>query len=100
MAQIRQEINILAGESFSTGSGAIVQLDTTQYTGPTYYFEIVGKVTSGTCTVTLRRKGTSTDDATISLTAIDSNRERRRQADIRIANGQFCRGELPSAAGD
>lgn len=46
MPKIRQEINILVGElvaaSGSAGSSdALIKVDTTKYTGATYYFEIV-----------------------------------------------------------
>jgi len=82
MAQIRQEINIVTAGSASVDTGGAskgastsadgnvyVQLDTTQYNGTvTYYFEWIGNVASGTSSVKLRRKGTSTDDATLSVT--------------------------------
>ena len=78
MPGIRQEINIIDTVVSATGADkAIVQLDTTQYSGPvTYYFETVAKVASGTLTLTLRRKGTSTDDATNSVTATSYTRQR------------------------
>src|SRR6185503_13433825 len=68
MAKIRQEINILdvlvtttAGNTAT--SSAIVQLDTSQYSGTaTYYFEVVASGGTGS-TVKLRRSGTTTDDA-------------------------------------
>lgn len=78
MAIIRQEINILDhiwANDASTGERA--QLDTTKYSGTvTYYFETVGKVASGTLTLTLRREGTATDDATINITATSYTRQR------------------------
>jgi hypothetical protein len=75
-AKIRQEINIL-NHVITASSVEFVQLDTTQYSGTvTYSFETVGKVSSGTATVTLRRKGTTTDDATISVTATSYTRQR------------------------
>ena len=58
-------------------SGPQVQLVPSAYAGtPAFYFEIVGQVASGTCTVTLRRSGTTTDDATISLTETTKTRKR------------------------
>jgi hypothetical protein len=68
--QIRQEINIL---NHVTGSAnddiERVLFDTTQYNGTvTYYFEVVAKIASGSENVTLRRTGTTTDDATIAVT--------------------------------
>ncbi len=67
---IRHELNILNHAETSGVSEEIVALNTVSYNGAiTYYFEIVGSVTSGTATITLRRSGTSTDDATISLSA-------------------------------
>ncbi|TSD02457.1 MAG: Uncharacterized protein Athens071424_53 [Parcubacteria group bacterium Athens0714_24] len=55
MAIIRQEINILCGTmTADEDSSAQIQIDTTQYSGSClYYFEVVGKRASGTCTVTL-----------------------------------------------
>lgn len=78
MAIIRQEINILDHIWASDAStGERVQLDTTKYSGTvTYYFETVGKVASGTLTLTLRREGTATDDATINITATSYTRQR------------------------
>ncbi len=71
-AKIRQEINIIDSQVSgisSTDTNAIVQLDTTQYSGTvTYYFEIVTQsAVTGVGSVTLRRSGTTTDDATITL---------------------------------
>lgn len=68
--KVRQEINLLNAVITASQSGARAQIDTTQFLAGTvaYYFEIVAKIASGTSTVTLRRNGTTTDDATISLT--------------------------------
>src|SRR3989344_3052304 len=76
-ATIRQEINIIdAVISASGDDSAIIQLDTTKYTGATYYFETVAKVTSGTLTVALERFGTATQDAAISVTGTSFTRQR------------------------
>src|SRR3989344_9378409 len=64
-ATIRQEINII--DAIVTASGddsAIIQIDTTKYSGATYYFETVAQVDSGTLTVALERVRDSTQDAT------------------------------------
>jgi len=95
MAKIRQEINIIdatvtASASTTTTDVAIVQLDTTQYSGTvTYYFEIVGNDTSGsgTSTARLRRKGTSTDDATVTFNNTGSP-ARARSASFTPPSGQ------------
>jgi hypothetical protein len=78
MAQIRQEINITdTSYSDSTGgtdSSEIILLDTTQYNGTvSYYFEVDARVIDISKNVTLRRKGTSTDDATVSVTATSNS---------------------------
>ena len=76
MAKIRQEINILNATITATSVGFAV-LDTGKYSGTvTYQFEIVGLVSSGTATVTCQRNGTTTNDATISLTATAYTRSR------------------------
>src|SRR6185503_6339406 len=78
MATIRQEISFGATTNASglrsAASGAtatsqhMVNLDTTKFNGATYYFEIVADTSvSISSTVTLRRSGTSTDDATCSI---------------------------------
>ena len=68
MTKIRQEINITNRVIDSTSDdNELVQLDTTQYNGATYYFECVGSA-SVTDSVTLRRSGTTTDDATVTFT--------------------------------
>lgn len=76
--KIRQEINITNAIVNAAGDdAALVQLDTTQYSGtPSYYFEIVGTVASGTLTVALERKGTATQDATITVTETSFTRKR------------------------
>lgn len=79
-AVIRQEINLLDHATGSmvdpAGAPERSQLDTTQYNGSvTYYFEIV--YSSGeTGTASLRRNGTTTDDATINLAAVNNTRSR------------------------
>ncbi len=76
MAKIRQEINMLNATITATSVGFVV-LTTGNYSGTvTYQFEIVGRVTSGTATVTCQRNGTSTNDATISLSATSYTRLR------------------------
>ncbi|MBI1998887.1 MAG: hypothetical protein HYS73_00950 [Parcubacteria group bacterium] len=94
---IRQEINII--DAIVTASGddsAIIQLDTTQYSGATYYFETVAQVDSGTLTVALERVDTATQDATISVTATAYFRQRtvftppaatQTEYNINLANG-------------
>jgi hypothetical protein len=84
MAKIRQEINILAGESVADGlsGSAIVQLDTTQYNGTvTYYFEIIAVTNSSSdCVVRLTRLGTTTDDATITVGTSVTTKTRLRSS--------------------
>ncbi len=76
-ASVRQEINIINGIVSAAGDdSAIVTLDTTGYSGATYYFEVVGKVDSGTLTTTLQRVNTATSDATISVTGTSYARSR------------------------
>ena len=69
-AQIRTELNILDHALVGAlTSNEFVQLDTTQYNGTvTYYFEIVAAISSGSAAVTLRDKGDSSDDASITVT--------------------------------
>ena len=69
-AQIRQEISILTHAlAGAVTSNEFVQLDTTQYNGTvTYYFEIVAAISAGSAAVTLRDKGDSSDDASITVT--------------------------------
>ena len=56
---------------------------------PTYYFEIVGaQGASGTGTVTLRRNGTSTDDATIDSGSFTTIRKRLRSSSFTPPSGQ------------
>lgn len=92
--KIRQEINILdailsaAGGSSAT-SNEIVQLDTTQYVNPTYYFEAVADSTvSISFNVTLRRKGTSTDDATVNIPLLTTSYTRKRSSSFSPPAGQ------------
>ncbi len=72
MAIIRQEINITNASYWGNGAYDSIEsvlLDTTKYNGATYYFEVVTKSVAGnTGTIRLRRKGTTTDDATITGT--------------------------------
>lgn len=92
--QIRQEINIVDAVLTATSGGTatsneIVQLDTTQYVSPTYYFEIVADTTlSITDTVTLRRKGTTTDDATCTIPLGTTAATRIRSASFSPPAGQ------------
>lgn len=70
---IRQEINIIdgvagGGSGIVLGADGYVQLDTTQYVNPTYYFETNISTSAGGSTITLRRLGTTTDDASVSGT--------------------------------
>lgn len=86
MPQIRQEINLwvnAAGSGAFTSTSidvgaALAQLDTSQYISPTYYFEVVAKVdtNSGTNNLKLRRNGTTTDDATCTITSTSYARVR------------------------
>jgi len=91
---IRQEINIgniptvnSSTGSYQFGNGntplsttgrSYVQLDTTQYVNPTYYFETVAKNAggAGTLTVKLTRTGSGTVDATNTVTATTMTRQR------------------------
>lgn len=86
---IRQEINLVTGGSVvgTHDFKGIVQLDTTQYVNPTYYFEAVVSNGSGTGTVSLRRNGTTTDDATLSPTGSLSN-VRQRSASFTPPSGK------------
>jgi len=86
MPQIRQELNIMnAGSSAGfivqvTGANddsEKVQLDTSKYVSPTYYFEIDALIASGSENVTLRRVGTTTDDATIAVTGSTTSKRFR-----------------------
>jgi hypothetical protein len=88
---IRQEINILDGTlAVSSTSGAIVQLDTTMYgSTASYYFEVVtGSSSASTDTVTLTRKGTTTNDASISLAGTSANTRVRSSAFTPPSNAQ------------
>src|SRR5438874_147830 len=83
---IRQEINILdatlsaAGGSSAT-SNEIVQLNKSGYGNPTFYFEIVADSSvSISFNVTLRRKGTTTDDATCNIPLLTTAYARVRSA--------------------
>lgn len=114
-ATIRQEINIVDGELVTEAASAVVsisrvQLDTTQYNGTvTYYFEAEGVRSSVASTpiMTLRRAGTSTDDATISLTASAGTYGLFRSASFTPPTGQtdyvaafstgFSLGQIKSA---
>ena len=77
MAIIRQEVNIIdANQSVNSSDGtvtlnAVVQLDTTQYSGSvSYFYEIIAnRPDANTFTSKLRRKGTTTDDATCQVTS-------------------------------
>lgn len=66
---VRQEINILTSAlsgATAANSNEIVQVDTTKYVNPTFYFEaVISGAASNTGTVTLRRGGTTTDDASL-----------------------------------
>lgn len=68
--KVRQEINILdAIVTGATDDTHLVSLDTTKFpSGTTFYLEIVASISAGSENVTLRRKGTTTDDATIAVT--------------------------------
>jgi len=74
MPTIRQEINILTHKltGSTVDSSEIVQLDTAQYVNPTYYFEVVAQNVLGGETIALRRKGTTTDDVTITPSTVSS----------------------------
>ena len=92
MAQIRQELNINDRLNFANFSSVlgVIQIDTTQYNGTvTYYFELVGKNTGGSdVTFTLRRVGTSTDDASITIPANTTNFTRFRSTSFTPPAGQ------------
>ncbi len=70
--KIRQEINIIDGYLGSASgvyatSSAIVQIDTTKYTGATYYFEVVASTTSAVSSnIYLKNATTFATVATIS----------------------------------
>jgi len=90
---IRQEINILDGVlSAATGvfatSSEIIQLDTTQYNGATYYFEVVADTTlSLQATVNLRRT-TGETDATYTLPLLQTTYGRFRTGSFTPPAGQ------------
>jgi hypothetical protein len=74
MPQIRQEINIINSAYTSTGVsnlGGVIEIDTLRfYSATTFYFDVVASgSTSNTGKVTLRRFGTTTDDASITIGA-------------------------------
>lgn len=80
MPQIRQEINILdsilsVADGATGTSNEIVQLDTTQYNGASYYVEIVYNNSGNAAGVlfSLRRNGTTTDDTVGSISPGASN---------------------------
>jgi hypothetical protein len=76
MAKIRQEINMLNATITATSVSFVVFNRASYSNSVTYSFEIVGKVTSGTSTITCQRNGTSTNDATVSLTETSFTRKR------------------------
>ncbi len=74
MAQIRQEINIINSAYTSTGTinmGGVIQIDQGRYySATTYFFEVVASgATANTGKVTLRNFGTTTDYASITISA-------------------------------
>jgi hypothetical protein len=76
MAQkVRQELT-LTNSTNTTSSSNFVRLVTTDYSDSTFYFEVVGRVASGTMTVSLRRLGTTTNDATLTFTETTYTRKR------------------------
>ena len=92
---IRHEINILGGlltaaGGSSTTSLEIVQTNRSHYASPTFYFEVVADSTvSISFTVTLRRAGTSTDDATCTIPLLSTAFTRvRSTAFTPFADGQ------------
>ena len=77
-AQIRQEINLMDRSFLAVADSTlteIVQLDTSQYNGTvTYYFEVICSKSAGADgTISLRRSGTTTDDATIANVSIGTS---------------------------
>ena len=73
LTTIRQEINITNGYLGSLSgayatSSEIVQLDTTQYSGATYYFEVVASTTSAV-NATISLVSASTGATAVSVTA-------------------------------
>lgn len=76
--KLRQEINIINKDTALNGDdSAIVLLDTNKFSGTvTYAFETIANATTGTMTVALERVGTSTQDATISVTSTTLTRQR------------------------
>ncbi len=84
--------SMAAAGGASATSNETVTLDTNAYsssTAPTYYFEIVADSTvSITFTVTLRRAGTSTDDATCTIPLLTTAFTRIRSASFSPPSGQ------------
>ncbi len=89
MPVLRTEYNIL-NEQISASSNSRIFLPLDLYSGTvTVYFEVVGRVTSGTLTVGLRQSGTTTDDATLTFTETSFTRK-RVQATLTVPNpGEF-----------
>ena len=81
---IRQEINILdktyTANNASISTNEIVRLDTGSYSGTLqYYFEAVGSATAGSSgSLRLRRVGTTTDDATFTISNFGTSVTRYR----------------------
>jgi hypothetical protein len=94
MAKIRQEINILDAQyavAATTDTLALVQLDTTAYSGTiTCYFEAVVSASSSNAAniVKLRRFGTTTDDASIPNSSMTTTLTRIRTAAFTPPTGQ------------
>src|SRR6266436_9206195 len=103
---IRQEINLLnvtlsaAGGSSAT-SNEISQLTTTAYSGtPTYFFEVVADSSvSISFNVTLRRKGTTTDDATCNVPLLTTAFTRIRSSSFTPPSSADYRVFIDTTAG-
>lgn len=92
--KVRHEINILdsllsAASGNSESSQELVLLDTSKYVNPTFYFEVVADTSvSLATTVSLRRFGTSTDDATINVPLLTTSFTRLRSTAFTPPVGQ------------
>jgi len=75
MAKLRQEIT-LNNAVLTASANNYVLLTPENYDSATFFFEVVGRVASGTLTVSLRRVGTTTDDATLTFTETAYTRKR------------------------
>ena len=93
LTNIRQEINIINGYvsaasgAYATSSG-IINIDTTKYTGATYYLEVVGTTTSAT-NATVSLVGASNGTAAVSVTMNGTSYDRYRSSSFSPSTGDY-----------